>query len=148
MSSARLHCSRNSSRGSFAAFAVALLSSLRSSRSATNWRFYAGSDRGVSGCSRSTGSYGSGSKPWQNACVERVIGSIRRECLNYVVVFNERHLRRVLSSYVDYYHLARTHLSLQKDCPVTRPVCPPERGKVIAIKQVDGLHHRYERRAA
>ena len=50
--------------------------------------------------------------PWQNACVERVIGSIRRECLDYIVIFNERHLRRVLSSYADYYHRSRTHLSL------------------------------------
>ena len=86
--------------------------------------------------------------PWQNAYAERVIGSIRRESLDYVVVFNERHLRRVLSSYVDYYHRTRTHLSLNKDCPVTRPVHPPERGKIIAIAQVGGLHHRYERLAA
>ncbi len=86
--------------------------------------------------------------PWQNAYVERVIGSIRRECLDYVIVFNERHLRRVLSSYADYYHRTRTHLSLEKDCPVTRPVHSPTRGKVIAIAQVGGLHHRYERRAA
>jgi transposase InsO family protein len=55
--------------------------------------------------------------PWQNAYVERVIGSIRRECLDHVVIFNERHLRRVLSSYVDYYQRSRTHLSLDKDCP-------------------------------
>ncbi len=86
--------------------------------------------------------------PWQNAYVERVIGSIRLECLDYVVVFNERHLRRVLSSYVDYYHGTRTHLSLNKDCPDTRPVQPPKRGKVIAIPHVGGLHHRYERLAA
>ena len=86
--------------------------------------------------------------PWQNAYVERVIGSIRRECLDYVVVFNERHLRRVLSSYADYYHRTRTHLSLDKDSPVTRPVQAPERGKVIAIAQVGGLHYRYERLAA
>jgi len=86
--------------------------------------------------------------PWQNAHVERVIGSIRRECLDYVSVFNERHLRRVLSAYVDYYHRTRTHLSLAKDCPNTRPVHLPERGKVIAFPQVGGLHHRYERRVA
>jgi len=55
--------------------------------------------------------------PWQNAYVERVIGSIRRECLDYIVIFNERHLRRILSSYADYYHRSRTHLSLDKDCP-------------------------------
>jgi putative transposase len=86
--------------------------------------------------------------PWQNAYVERAIGSIRRECLDYVIVFNERHLRRVLSSYADYYHRTRTHLSLGKDCPDTRPVQPLEHGKVIAIAQVGGLHHRYERLAA
>jgi hypothetical protein len=86
--------------------------------------------------------------PWQNAYVERVIGSIRRECLDYVVIFNRRHLRRVLASYVDYYHRTRTHLSPDKDCPGSRPVQPPTRGKVIAIPQVDGLHHRYERLAA
>jgi hypothetical protein len=62
--------------------------------------------------------------PWQNACVERVIGSIRRECLDHIVIFNVRHLRRVLSSYVDYYHRTRTHRSLDKDCPESRPVMP------------------------
>jgi len=86
--------------------------------------------------------------PWQNAYVERVIGSIRRECLDQIVVVNERHLRRVLFSYVDYYHRSRTHLSLAKDCPDGRPIQPPNRGKVIAIPQVGGLHHRYERLAA
>jgi putative transposase len=86
--------------------------------------------------------------PWQNAYVERVIGSIRRECLDQVVIFNERHLRRVLSSYADYYHRTRTHLSLDKDCPDTRRVQAPARGKVIAIAQVGGLHHRYQRLAA
>jgi putative transposase len=78
--------------------------------------------------------------PWQNAYVERVIGSIRRECLDHIVIFNERHLRRVMSSYVDYYQLARTHLSLDKDCPDQRAI--------MAIPQVGGLHHRYERLAA
>jgi hypothetical protein len=62
------------------------------------------------------------SSPWQNPHVERVIGSIRRECLDHVVIFNERHLRRVLSSYVDYYQRTRTHLSLDKDCPDPRPI--------------------------
>src|SRR6266851_9572725 len=60
--------------------------------------------------------------PWQNAYVERVLGSIRRECLDHMVIFNERHLRRVLSSYVDYYQGTRTHLSLDKDCPDPRPI--------------------------
>jgi putative transposase len=86
--------------------------------------------------------------PWQNAYVERVIGSIRRECLDHVVIFNERHLRRVLSSYVDYYHRTRTHLSLDKDCPDPRFIQPPRSGRVIAIPQVGGLHHRYQRLAA
>jgi len=86
--------------------------------------------------------------PWQNAYVERVIGSIRRECLDHIVIFNERHLRRVLSSYIDYYQRSRTHLSLEKDCPDPRPIMPRRIGKVIAIPQVGGLHHRYERLAA
>jgi putative transposase len=86
--------------------------------------------------------------PRQNAHVERVIGSIRHECLDHVVVFNARHLRRVLSSYVDYYHRTRTHLALDKDCPDPRPIQPPGNGKVVALPQVAGLHHRYERIAA
>jgi putative transposase len=86
--------------------------------------------------------------PWQNAYVERVIGSLRRECLDYIVIFNERHLRRILSSYADYYHRSRTHLSLDKDCPDPRLVMPPRNGRVIATPQVSGLHHRYERLAA
>jgi putative transposase len=86
--------------------------------------------------------------PWQNPYVERVIGSIRRECLDHIVIFNERHLRRVLSSYVDYYQRTRTHLSLDKDCPEPRPVMQRKIGKVITIPQVGGLHYRYERLAA
>jgi putative transposase len=86
--------------------------------------------------------------PWQNAFVERVIGSIRRECLDYIVIFNERHLCRVLSTYIDFYHQTRTHLSLDKDCPEPRPVMPPRIGRVVAIPQVNGLHYRYERLAA
>jgi transposase InsO family protein len=86
--------------------------------------------------------------PWQNAYAERVIGTIRRECLDHVIVLSERHLRRILSSYFDYYHRSRTHLSLEKDCPDPRPVHPPDAGKIIAFPQVGGLHHRYERRAA
>jgi hypothetical protein len=87
-------------------------------------------------------------EPIFEADFERIIGSIRRECLDHVVVFNERHLRRVLSSYFQYYHRARTHLSLNKDCPQPRPVQPPSAGKIVAVPQVGGLHHRYERRAA
>jgi putative transposase len=86
--------------------------------------------------------------PWQNAYVERAIGSIRRECLDHIVIFNERHLRRILSSYVDHCQRTRTHLSLDKDCPDSRPTMPRKIGKVVAIPQVGGLHHRYERLAA
>src|SRR3984893_10277160 len=86
--------------------------------------------------------------PWQNPYVERVIGSIRRECLNHIIIFDECHLRGVLSLYFQYYHQTRTHLSLDKDCPDTRPVHRPAAGKIIAFPEVGGLHHRYERRAA
>jgi len=86
--------------------------------------------------------------PWQNPYAERLIGSIRRECLDHLVVFSESSLRRVLKSYFHYYHRARTHLSLEKDAPETRPVQPPELGSVIELPEVGGLHHRYERRAA
>jgi transposase InsO family protein len=86
--------------------------------------------------------------PWQNPYVERLIGSIRRECLDHVMVFHEQHLRRILVSYFAYYHRWRTHLSLAMDCPEPRPVAPPERGKVRVVPEVGGLHHHYERRAA
>jgi putative transposase len=86
--------------------------------------------------------------PWQSPYVERLIGSIRRECLNHVIVFNETHLRGILKSYIEYYHRSRTHLSLAKDAPVPRAKHPPDLGAVIEIAEVDGLHHRYERRAA
>ena len=86
--------------------------------------------------------------PWQNPYVERVIGSIRRECLDHVVVFHEKHLRRVLESYLRYYHASRTHLALEKDVPDSRSVEPPGRGKVVAFPEVGGLHHRYTRQAA
>jgi transposase InsO family protein len=86
--------------------------------------------------------------PWQRAYVERVIGSIRRECLDHVIVFRETSLRRTLNSYFDYYHRSRTHLSLGKDSPEPRAIQPPGMGSVVAVPQVGGLHHRYERRAA
>jgi transposase InsO family protein len=86
--------------------------------------------------------------PWQNAYVERAIGSIRRECLDHILIFNERHLRRVLHSYVDYYQRTRTHLSLDKDCPDPRPIQPRGVGRAVALPQVGALHHRYERLAA
>jgi len=81
--------------------------------------------------------------PWQNPHVERIIGSIRRECLNHVIIINERHLRRQLKSYSTYYHEARTHLSLDKQSPVPRSIEPLEQGKVVAIPHVGGLHHEY-----
>jgi putative transposase len=86
--------------------------------------------------------------PWQNAYAERVIGSIRRECLDHVVVIGERHLLGILSTYVDYYNGTRTHLSLAKDAPESRSVQPPSQGRVVAMPRVGGLHHEYLRRAA
>jgi transposase InsO family protein len=86
--------------------------------------------------------------PWQRAYIERVIGSIRRECLDHVVVFNEESLRRHVKAFVQYYHETRTHLSLEKDTPAKRSVQPPGLGQVVALPQVGGLHHRYERRVA
>ena len=86
--------------------------------------------------------------PWQNAYAERLIGSIRRECLDHVIVLHESGLRRVLRSYFDYYARWRTHLSLHKDTPIPRAVQPAELGRVIELREVGGLHHRYERRAA
>ena len=86
--------------------------------------------------------------PWQNPYVERVIGSIRRECLDHVIVFNERHLRRVLRSYVAYYQRSRTHLARGRDTPDGRAIDPPGSGRIVARPEVGGLHHRYERQAA
>jgi transposase InsO family protein len=86
--------------------------------------------------------------PWQNAYVERVIGSVRRECLDHVIIFDERHLQSVLLSYFHYYNKVRTHLSLDKDCPESRPIHLPAAGEVIPFPEVGGLHHRYERLAA
>jgi putative transposase len=86
--------------------------------------------------------------PWQNPYVERLIGSIRRECLDYVIVLNETGLRCILKSYFEYYERSRTHLSLGKDAPIARPIQPIGTGTILAIPQVGGLHHRYERVAA
>ena len=88
------------------------------------------------------------SSPWQNPYAEKLIGSIRRDCLNHVVLFGEQHLRRVLIGYFTYYHGSRTHLSLAKDAPTPRRVQDVTEGDVIAFREVGGLHHRYERRAA
>jgi len=86
--------------------------------------------------------------PWQNPYAERVIGSLRRECLDHMIILGERHLKRILTSYVDYYHDARTHLSLAKDTPDGRSVQLVGKGRVIALKRVGGLHHLYTRMAA
>ena len=86
--------------------------------------------------------------PWQNPYVERLIGTIRRECLDHVIVLNETGLRRVLKLYLEYYERTRTHLSLDKDAPIPRAVQPPELGRVVELPEVGGLHHRYERPAA
>ena len=86
--------------------------------------------------------------PWQSPYVERLIGSVRRECLDHVIVLNQAHLHRLLKSYFAYYHRSRTHLSLDKDDPDHRPVQGPEEGTIVAFPQVGGLHHRYERLAA
>jgi putative transposase len=85
--------------------------------------------------------------PWQNPFAERIIGSIRRDCLDHVIVLNERHLRRILRSYFEYYHESRTHLSLGRNAPIKREVQSPGLGRIIAIPQVGGLHHRYCRAA-
>jgi len=86
--------------------------------------------------------------PWQSPYVERLVGSIRRERLDRVIVFNEGQLRQILDSYLDYYHKAPPHRALSHDSPIPRPVEPPERGKVIEIPLVGGLHHHYLRQAA
>ena len=86
--------------------------------------------------------------PWQNPYAERLIGSIRRECLDHVIVLSDNHLRRVLRSYLDYYHDWRTHLSLDMDCPEPREVQGAEAGEVVEVPEVGGLHHHYEPRAA
>lgn len=86
--------------------------------------------------------------PWQNPYVERVIGSLRREVLDHVIILDAPHLRRILAIYLDYYHASRCHLSLDKDAPNGRSVQPSGDGKIVAFPQVGGLHHRYERQAA
>ena len=86
--------------------------------------------------------------PWQNPYIERLNGSVRRDCLDHVIVLHEKHLKRILAKYLNYYHHWRTHLALVMDCPEPREVQPPNLGKVIEISEVGGLHHHYERRAA
>jgi hypothetical protein len=86
--------------------------------------------------------------PWQNPFVERFIGSARRECFDHVIVFNEAGLRKLMTLYCSYYEKSRTHLALDKDTPIPRLIMPPGDGDIVAIPEVGGLHHRYERRAA
>jgi transposase InsO family protein len=86
--------------------------------------------------------------PWQNPFAERVIGSVRRECLDQVIVLNERHLRKLLGDYFDHYHRWRCHRSLDMDCPEPRPVLRPEHGDVVEVTEAGGLYHHYVRRAA
>jgi putative transposase len=86
--------------------------------------------------------------PWQNPYIERLIGSIRRECLDHVIILHERHLRRLLTDYFYYYHHWRTHRALAMDCPQPRLVQRPDNGLIWEVPEVGGLHHHYERRAA
>jgi transposase InsO family protein len=85
--------------------------------------------------------------PWQNPYVERLIGSIRRECLDHLIVLNEDHLPRILAKYLRYCHEARTHLSLARNSPIPRSVQPPARGKVVAKAYLGALHHCHTRAA-
>ncbi len=85
--------------------------------------------------------------PWQYPYAERIIGSIRRECLDHVIVLSEPHLLRILGGYFDYYHSSRPHLSLACNAPIQREIEPPALGRVIVEPQVGGLHHRYRRAA-
>ena len=87
------------------------------------------------------------SSSWQNPFVERLVGSIRRECLDHVIVLHEQHLRRRLTDYFVYHHQHRTHRSLDEDAPQSRAIETPEQGKIIALPMVSGLHHRYARQA-
>jgi putative transposase len=86
--------------------------------------------------------------PWQNPYCERLIGSIRRDCLDHIIIFNEQHLQSVLKSYFEYYNQSRCHLSLDQDSPEPRAIEPQEMGKVIALPKVGGLHHHYTRKVA
>jgi putative transposase len=86
--------------------------------------------------------------PWQNPFVERLLGTVRRDCLNHVIILGEAHLRRTLMRYFRYYHKFRTHLSLEKDAPMPRAIQNANLGSVIEIPEAAGLHHHYERQAA
>ena len=86
--------------------------------------------------------------PWQNPFVERLIGTLRRECLDHVIVWNERSLRRTLRLFLVYYHEWRPHLALDKDAPIPRAAQPPACGTIVQVPHIGGIHHQYERRAA
>jgi transposase InsO family protein len=86
--------------------------------------------------------------PWQNPFVERLVGSLRRECLDHVIVLHEQHLRRRLTDYFSYYHQHRPHRSLDEDSPESRAIETPDQGHIIALPLLSGLHHRYPRQAA
>jgi transposase InsO family protein len=86
--------------------------------------------------------------PWQTPYVERLMGSVRRECLDHIIAINEESLRATLRSYFSYYHDSRCHLALNKDSPEPREVQSPDMGRIVEIPKVGGLHHRYERLVA
>jgi transposase InsO family protein len=86
--------------------------------------------------------------PWHNPFIERLVGSARRECFDHVMVWKEAGVRQLMTRYCSYYGRSRTHLALDQDAPIPRPVMPPGGGAIVAIPEVGGLHHRYERRAA
>jgi transposase InsO family protein len=83
--------------------------------------------------------------PWQNPCVERMIGILRREMLNRVIVLNEAHLRRLVTSYLEYYHTIRPHMSLESNAPIPHAIHSSADGKIIAMPYVGGLQHGYRR---
>jgi len=85
--------------------------------------------------------------PWQNPYAERLIGSIRRECLDHVIILSEEHLRRILKEYFRYYHNSRPHQGLDQNSPIPRTVKSGKKGPVISIPEVGGLRHRYQRAA-
>jgi hypothetical protein len=97
----------------------------------------------IQGSCASNGDPGPYHSPWQNGYVERLIGSIRSECTDHLLVFNVEHLRRILSKYASYYNEARMHVSLGKDAPCRRPI--EQFGDIVAYPILGGLHHRYAR---
>ena len=84
--------------------------------------------------------------PWQNGIAERWVESCRRDLLDHIIAVNERHLKRLLSGYIRYYHEDRTHLGLGKETPAAR-LCSTASGRIVSHERVGGLHHRYDRAA-